>query len=70
MFLKVNYFAAGKSKGLIIRSFIKAKMIVFCVYAVIHAIYFEMIFYTVLSCNSFPVKVFQCNMQTWCYSVR
>ena len=56
MLLKVNYFAAGESKGLISISFIKAEMIVFCVYAVFHTIYFQMIFYQGLPCNSFSVN--------------
>ena len=36
MFLKVNYFAADKGKSLICRIFIKAEMILFCVYAELH----------------------------------
>ena len=71
MLRKVNYFAAGESKGLISISFIKAEMIVFCIYAVFHTIYFQMIFYKALPCNSFSVKIFHCNMQICrCYSVR
>ena len=45
--IKVNYFAADKSKGLISRFLIKAAMIVFCVYVVFHKIHFQMIFDTV-----------------------
>ena len=62
MLLKVNYFAAGKSKDLISRFFIKAEVIVFCVYAVFHTIYFQMFFYIVLSSTSFSVKVFKANL--------
>ena len=45
---KINYFAADKGKSLICRVFIKADMILFCVYAEFHIIYFQMIFYTVV----------------------
>ena len=62
MLLKVNYFAAGKSKDLISRFLIKAEVIVFCVYAVFHTIYFQMFFHIVLSSNSFSVKVFKANL--------
>ena len=44
MFLKVNYFAVGKIKGLINRSFIKAEIIVFCVYAVFHTFFLKWFF--------------------------
>ena len=45
--VKVNYFAADKSKSLICRVFMKIEMILFCVYAEFHIIYFQMVFYTV-----------------------
>ena len=62
MLLKVNYFAGGKSKGLVSRFFIKAEVTVFCVNAVFHTIYFQMFFCIVLSSNSFSVKVFKANL--------
>ena len=46
MLLKVNYFATDKVKSLL--NSIKSEMILFCVYAEFHIIYFEMIFYTFL----------------------
>ena len=46
MLLKVNYFATDKLKSLL--NSIKSEMILFCVYAEFHIIYFEMIFYTFL----------------------
>ena len=45
---KVNYFAADKGKTLICRVFIKADMVLFCVYVKSHIFYFQMIFYTVV----------------------
>ena len=44
MLLKVNYFAADKRKSLACRVFIKAEMILSCVYPEFHVIYFEMFF--------------------------
>ena len=44
MCVKLNYFAADKGKSLISRFFIKAEMILFCVYAVFRIIYLKMIF--------------------------
>ena len=45
---EVNYFAADKGWTLICRVFIKAEMILFCVYAEFYIICFQMIFYTVV----------------------
>ena len=45
---EVNYFAADKFKSLICRVFVKAEMILFCVYAEFHIICFHLIFYTVV----------------------
>ena len=45
---KANYFAADKDKSLICRVFIKADMVLFCVYAKFLIIYFQMIFYIVI----------------------
>ena len=48
MIFKANYFAADKGKSLTGSAFIKAEMILSCVYVELHVIYFQMIFYTVL----------------------
>ena len=48
MFLKVNYFAADEGESLICRVFMKAEMVLLCVYAEFQLIYFQMISYTVL----------------------
>ena len=56
MLLKVNYFAADKGKSLICGAFIKSEMILSCMYAEFHIIYFQMIFYTVLNYNFFLLK--------------
>ena len=45
---KVNYFAADKGKSLICGVFIKAGMVLFCVYVKFYITYFQMIFYTVV----------------------
>ena len=51
--LQVNHFDADKDESLICRVFIKAEMILLFVYVELHTIYFGVIFYTVLSNNSF-----------------
>ena len=48
MIFKANYFAVDKGKSLTGSTFIKADMILSCVYVESQLIYFQMIFYTVL----------------------
>ena len=48
MIFKANYFAADKGKSLTGSAFIKAEMILSCVYVELHVIYFQMIFNTIL----------------------
>ena len=45
---KVNYFAPDKGRSLTCRVFIKADMVLFCLYKKFHIIYFQIFFYTVV----------------------
>ena len=45
---KVNYFAADTGKSLICWIFIKADVVLSCMYVKFHIIYFQIIFYTVV----------------------
>ena len=64
---KVNYFAVDKDKSLICRVFLKAGMVLFCMYVKFRIIYFQMVFYTVVN-KFFFINVFMSKMQISCIS--
>ena len=64
---KVNYFAADKGKSLICGVFIKAGMVLFCVYVKFYNLFSNDFLHSCLI-QFFFVKVFQSKMQIRCIS--